>query len=167
MSIDAIATAKRLARPFGAAIHLAHIHQLTYPATFMVQQLKTAAKRAGLSPRAQTHFRTGAAFHEISKLAQEIPTDLIVMPTHGRTGLKHVVLGSTAERVVQHSPCPVLVVREKKQRSTTGARFTFKTILVPVDFADCSLAGLNLLLDSLRSLVRGSSSCTSLISGRS
>jgi nucleotide-binding universal stress UspA family protein len=143
MSIDAIATAKRLAQRFGAAIHLVHVHQFAFPATFVAQQLKTSAERAGLSPWEQTHLRTGAApFHEICKLAQEVPTDLIVMPTHGHTGLKHVFLGSTAERVVQHSPCPVFVVREQKRRSKTGPLPSIKTILVPVDFSDCSRDGL-------------------------
>jgi nucleotide-binding universal stress UspA family protein len=143
MSIDAIATAKRLAQRFGAAMHLVHVHQFAFPATFIAQQLKTSAERAGLSPWEQTHLRTGAApFHEICKLAQEVPTDLIVMPTHGYTGLKHVFLGSTAERVVQHSPCPVFVVREQKRRSKTGPLPSIKTILVPVDFSDCSRDGL-------------------------
>jgi nucleotide-binding universal stress UspA family protein len=64
------------------------------------------------------------------------------MPTHGYTGLKHVFLGSTAERVVQHSPCPVFVVRETKRRSKAGPLRSIKTILVPVDFSDCSREGL-------------------------
>ena len=41
--------------------------------------------------------------------------DLIIISTHGYTGLKHVLLGSTAERVVRHAPCPVLVVRETER----------------------------------------------------
>jgi len=41
--------------------------------------------------------------------------DLIVIATHGYTGLKHVLLGSTAERVVRHAPCPVLTVRERER----------------------------------------------------
>ena len=62
------------------------------------------------------------------------------MPTHGYTGLKHVLLGSTAERVVQHSPCPVFVLREKKNRKPDeGSRLS---ILVPVDFSSCSRQGL-------------------------
>jgi nucleotide-binding universal stress UspA family protein len=56
--------------------------------------------------------------------------------------LKHVFLGSTAERIVQHSPCPVFVVREKKRRSKTGPLHSINTILVPVDFSDCSREGL-------------------------
>ena len=51
------------------------------------------------------------AFNEICGLAREIRTDLIVMPTHGRTGLEHMFLGSTAERTVRHSPCPVFIMR--------------------------------------------------------
>jgi universal stress protein A len=49
---------------------------------------------------------------EISDLARRELFDLVIMGTHGRTGLKHVLLGSVAERVVRHAPCPVLVVRE-------------------------------------------------------
>jgi len=159
MSIKAIETAKDLAQPFGATIHLVHVHHWQYSADFvgpvissgflpqsfeehrnkqLAEELKTIASKAGLSPRDQTHLRTGAsAFHEISTLAQEIPADLIVMPTHGYTGLKHVFLGSTAERVVQHAPCPVFVVRQLGKRPAEK-RFGYKKILVPVDFSNCS-----------------------------
>lgn len=51
-------------------------------------------------------------YAEIIQAAQDWATDLIVLGTHGHTGLDHVLLGSTAERVVRHAPCPVLVVRE-------------------------------------------------------
>ena len=64
------------------------------------------------------------------------------MPTHGRTGLKHVFLGSTAERIVQHSSCPVLVTRGSALQANNGSRFRIKTILVPVDFSSCSPEGL-------------------------
>lgn len=53
----------------------------------------------------------------IVRLAQELPADLIVMGTHGRTGLAHVLLGSVAEKVVRHAPCPVLTVRYKADAS--------------------------------------------------
>jgi nucleotide-binding universal stress UspA family protein len=84
----------------------------------------------------------GPPFDEICRFAQEIPVDLIVMPTHGRTGLKHVFLGSTAERIVQHSSCPVLVTRGNAVQSNNGSPFKIKTILVPVDFSSCSREGL-------------------------
>jgi nucleotide-binding universal stress UspA family protein len=64
------------------------------------------------------------------------------MPTHGRTGFKHVFLGSTAERIVQHSPCPVFVVRQQNRKPRNGATRATKLILVPIDFSRCSLAGL-------------------------
>jgi universal stress protein A len=58
-----------------------------------------------------TVVRSGAAHTQIANLAEKLGADLIVISTHGNTGLKHVLMGSTAERVVRHAPCPVLVVR--------------------------------------------------------
>jgi nucleotide-binding universal stress UspA family protein len=163
ISVQTIETAKRLAHGFGVSIHLAHVHHWQYPADFvgplalagkervsfgehrrqkLTEELKVVAHTHGLSPRL-IHLQEGAsAFHEICRLAQEIPADLIIMSTHGYTGLRHVLLGSTAERVVQHSPCPVFIVREKKQRSKTGRRLSIGTIVVPVDFSSCSREGL-------------------------
>lgn len=59
----------------------------------------------------------GKPFHEIARVARTVDADLILIATHGRSGLKRAFLGSTAERVVRHAPCPVLVVREKKRDS--------------------------------------------------
>jgi len=56
----------------------------------------------------------GKPFHEIARIARTVDADLILIATHGRGGLKRAFLGSTAERVVRHAPCPVLVVREKE-----------------------------------------------------
>lgn len=55
----------------------------------------------------------GKPFQEITSLARGLKQDLIIISTHGRTALKHVLLGSTAEKVVRHAHCPVLVVRGK------------------------------------------------------
>lgn len=55
----------------------------------------------------------GDAAHEIVRLADERGCDLIVMGTHGRTGLKHLVLGSIAEKVVRMASCPVLTISTK------------------------------------------------------
>ena len=60
-------------------------------------------------------MRRGVAFEEIGNAARELSSDLIVINTHGYTGLKHVMVGSTAERVIRHAPCPVLVVREHER----------------------------------------------------
>ena len=59
----------------------------------------------------KTLARSGVAHGEITDTAKSMRADLIVVATHGHTGLKHVLLGSTAERVVRHAHCPVLVVR--------------------------------------------------------
>ena len=59
----------------------------------------------------QVIYREGEPFYEIIQVAKKETADLIVMGTHGRTGLDHVLFGSTAEKVVRKSPCPVLTVR--------------------------------------------------------
>ncbi|MBI4552507.1 MAG: universal stress protein [Candidatus Latescibacteria bacterium] len=56
-------------------------------------------------------IRRGAPFLEIIRTAREEEIDLIIIATHGRTGLSHVLLGSTAEKVVRKAPCPVLTIR--------------------------------------------------------
>jgi len=61
-----------------------------------------------------TLVRIGAPAREIIEAATSLPADLIVISTHGRTGLQHVFLGSVAEHVVQRAPCPVFVVRERE-----------------------------------------------------
>jgi nucleotide-binding universal stress UspA family protein len=58
--------------------------------------------------------RSGSTAFEIIEAAKRLPADIIVVSTHGRTGLKHVFLGSVAEDIVRHAPCPVLVVRERE-----------------------------------------------------
>ena len=64
---------------------------------------------------ATTVVQVGAPSHEIVAAARKLGADLIVIATHGRTGLKHVFLGSVVEHVVQRAPCPVLVVRERER----------------------------------------------------
>jgi universal stress protein A len=71
---------------------------------------EAATKVAGVKTRSQ--FVRGVPVDEIVQLLEQDRTyDLVVMSTHGRTGLSHVVLGSVAEKVVRHAPCAVLVVR--------------------------------------------------------
>lgn len=159
MSIEAIGAARNLAQRFGATIHLVHVYDSFYPAGFAPipaavpvavpvlpptvvaqmkakhrEDLKELATQFGIS-LTNCYLRDGApVFDEICWVAREIGADLIVTPTHGRTGLKHVFLGSTAERVVQHSPCPVFVCRKGASK--------IDRILVPVDFSACSLQAL-------------------------
>jgi nucleotide-binding universal stress UspA family protein len=59
----------------------------------------------------QSTMAHGVPWREIVETARATGVDLIIMGTHGRTGLQHALIGSVAERVVQHAPCPVLVTR--------------------------------------------------------
>ena len=164
MSVQAIQIAKQLARRFVASIHLAHVRHFNCGADFVapappivpfsfmpyeqfgeqtaLKELKKVASECGVSTATCDVLSGAPPFDEICRLAQTIPADLVVMPTHGRTGLKHVFLGSTAERIVQHSSCPVLVTRGSALRANNGSRFRIKTILVPIDFSNCSREGL-------------------------
>jgi nucleotide-binding universal stress UspA family protein len=74
--------------------------------------LTAAAKKAGV--RARTALLEGVAWEELVRLARGRKASLIVMGTHGRTGLARMFLGSVAERVIGNAPCPVLTVRAKK-----------------------------------------------------
>jgi nucleotide-binding universal stress UspA family protein len=59
----------------------------------------------------RVHVRDGDTFLEILRAAKELESDVIVMGTHGRTGLQHLLIGSVAEKVVRKSPIPVMTVR--------------------------------------------------------
>ena len=75
----------------------------------------------------------GVPWHSIVETVEHDPdVDLVVVGTHGRTGIPRVLLGSVAERVVRHAPCSVLVTRR------TGDTTPFAHILVPIDFSEPS-----------------------------
>jgi len=59
-------------------------------------------------------IRVGVPFEEILKVARDKEVDLIVMGTHGRTGITHMVIGSVAENVIRKAPCPVLCIRNNQ-----------------------------------------------------
>jgi len=62
---------------------------------------------------AKAYLRVGYPFEEIVLMANDPEVDLIIIGSHGRSGIKRLLVGSTAERVVEHAPCPVLVVKER------------------------------------------------------
>ena len=77
----------------------------------LLATLGLEAKKAGVKS-VTTTLLTGSPWAELIRmLEQQRSYDLVVMGTHGRTGLKHVLLGSVAEKIVRHAPCAVLVVR--------------------------------------------------------
>jgi nucleotide-binding universal stress UspA family protein len=114
------------------------------------RHLKDVAKKYSIELRRENiHALKGRPFEEICRLARDRSIDLIVTSTRGYTGLKHLALGSTAERVVRHSPCPVLVVRPVDLKKAAGGKgkmagreLRFGKILVPIDFSECSMEGL-------------------------
>jgi universal stress protein A len=76
------------------------------------EELEGLIKREiGTRVNARSSVRTGKAAYEIEQYAREESIDLIIIATHGHSGVEHVLFGSTAEKVVRHAPCPVLVVR--------------------------------------------------------
>ncbi len=125
---------------FGAQLHVIHVVRpvLTpdatmalateVPATYPDPELVDTF-RARLQDLVGEHFERPDqvvidAFHGnpwsgVCKYATDAEIDLIVVSTHGRTGLRHVLIGSTAERIVQHAPCPVLVVKTPEKDFVT------------------------------------------------
>lgn len=87
-----------------------------------------------------TKVGTGRADREICTLAAEGNVDLIVLASHGLGGLKHAFIGSTAERVVRHAPCPALTVRDRALGKDQAGKQSFapKRILVTTDFSEAS-----------------------------
>lgn len=158
-SMQALDYAVSVAKQFRAAIHLLHVHppdeassvpgagHLLLQSAEAIERLNeelTGIHQKRVEPFCpqNCHIRGGRPYQQIISLAREIDADLIVLSTRGHSGLRHLLLGSTAERVVRGAPCPVLVARKRKQTSKAANKtFTIRTILVPVDFSECSLAG--------------------------
>ena len=98
-------------------------------------------------PPGHCHILSGRPFAEICQLAREIAADLVILGSRGYSGLKRVLLGSTAERVIRFAPCPVLVSRGQRYKAVIGLmrkmRLKLRNILVPTDFSSCSAAALD------------------------
>lgn len=77
---------------------------------------KTVGDLAVSGVTLQYRVVSGVPFVEIIRVAREMVSDLIVMGSHGRTGLGHLLIGSVAERVVRKAPCPVLTVRDPQHQ---------------------------------------------------
>ncbi len=91
--------------------HVEYINQLIESSGQMLEQLPDSEKSA--SQNVVRAVEVGTPFVEIVRYAREQEIDLIVLGTHGRTGLVHMLMGSVAEKVVRKAPCPVLTVRPK------------------------------------------------------
>lgn len=136
-SKKALNYAAKLAAGFGAVLRVIHVVETApflndLPNVVLTRSENEMAKEALVKLQAiaqdeidelipvQSEVRIGKPYREIVGAAKVLGADLIVIATHGYTGLKHALLGSTAERVVQHAPCPVLVVRESENEFIGG-----------------------------------------------
>lgn len=133
-SKKALRYAVALAQVHRSQIQLLHVLELPlYPVSFGVgpvtippisEELRQAAsnhlelmRKAEIPDdvKSQAVIREGRPFFEVCVAAREDAADLIVIATHGYSGVKHVLLGSTAEKVVRKAPCPVLTVRPEER----------------------------------------------------
>jgi len=130
-SKKALDYAVEFARQFKAKLTLLHVVEpvatpdfaSSFPLVMEDDKLMAAAKneleravKSARIPRGVVEkvlVRFGRSFHEIADAARTRKVNLIIISTHGYTGLKHALLGSTTERVVRHASCPVLVVRQR------------------------------------------------------
>lgn len=130
-STNALKYGCELANRFGSELHLVHsveeynaftpesgmllapdyLAQLEEAAVLELRKLPESGSFSGDESRIVRAVRKGAPFLEIIRYARENEIDLIVVGTHGRSGLSHALMGSVAERVVRKAPCPVLTVR--------------------------------------------------------
>lgn len=96
--------------PFGAemiALPPPAVHRREFTASLE----KIARKEFSRVAKISIHLRHGTPHDEIVRAAVKLKADIIIIAMHGRSGLVHALIGSTAERVVRHAPCPVLVLR--------------------------------------------------------
>jgi nucleotide-binding universal stress UspA family protein len=132
-SATALDVALEIAKKFGSKLHLLHCYQinvgaispygLVIPETFD-RDIREAATKQIAKWRDKVKAKDVEAEAEVSPLypseaiavaAERIGADLVVMGTRGLSGLKHVLLGSVAERTVRTAPCPVLTVKSKDE----------------------------------------------------
>ena len=122
--------AVELARTFGATLHVVHVSEkarfematefplgldLSLEDAIRERLLKIMATREHRELNPSFQVLSGAPWVEIVRYARDRAIDLIVMGTHGRGVIAHAVMGSVAERVVRHAPCPVLTVRHPER----------------------------------------------------
>jgi nucleotide-binding universal stress UspA family protein len=102
--------ARDTAKQVGARLHVLHVVPLGTDPRLPAEELARVNRALGDGLRVETALLTGLAARNILAYAREKHIDLIVMGTHGRTGISRELLGSVAEKVVRLAPCPVLTV---------------------------------------------------------
>lgn len=122
------------------AVNKMYLDHMRGEATRRLDTIQTRLKEYG--EEITTRIEIGIPSLVVQTVAQTTAADLLVVGTHGRTGLDHVLIGSTAERVVRVAPCPVLAVKADKSAANAAALEAIKRIVVPIDLSSCSLDAL-------------------------
>lgn len=120
-SDQAVRAALALARHFGARLHLLHVVARAAEREAALDRLGAFAEAHVEGVPFTAAVAAGRAAPEIIRHAEQEQVDLIVVGTHGRTGLAHVVMGSVAEAVVRAAPCQVLTIRLREEAGETAA----------------------------------------------
>lgn len=129
--------------PYGVAIPESVLAGLRDAAARRLEKAAARVEAAGV--RCERHLVQSSPSMAIGESARSLDADLVVMGTRGNTGLKHVLLGSVAERTVRTAPCPVLTLQ-----TGSGGDPAWRRILVPVDFSKPCDAALSLAIDLAR-----------------
>ena len=132
------------ADPFGGLPEFQPFRLTDRHRAHILKQLSTFAAAEGAEPRRITvELREGTDIDvQILDVADEIKPDVIVIGTHGRSGVQHLMLGSIAEKVLRKARYPVLTVPQRGPDAVPVGPAPFARILCAVDFSDCSLAAL-------------------------
>jgi|GEM_PF-189233 len=154
----ALRYAEILARRLGSAITLVYVAPISFLAAdlhnnvlvppdgetdaLITRELgELVALQIGAAFPVEIVVRRGPSGVGIVEAAQALGSDLILMPTHGHTGMKHTLFGSTTDHVVRHASCPVCTIRNEVATQAAEATVSSKrwrNILVLVDFSECS-----------------------------
>lgn len=129
--------------PYGVAIPESVLAGVRDAAARRLEKAGARAESAGV--RCERHLLQSSPSIAIGESARTLGADLIVMGTRGNTGLKHVLLGSVAERTVRTAACPVLTLK-----ADSAGDSAWRRILVPVDFSKHCDAALDLAIDLAR-----------------
>lgn len=114
-SDHAFRAALALAEHFGAKLHLLHVVPHPREQEAALARLNAFAQKKVGGGDCTTRIVVGSPAREIVRYAEQAKVDLIVMGTHGRTGLAHLLMGSVAELVVRTAPCQVLTIRRREE----------------------------------------------------
>lgn len=115
-SLAAMEFASSFGLRYMSKLYLLHVVEAGHLEEGKTALKEFAEKNLSPEPRVEPVVKAGNPIVEIMRFAEQEGADIIVMATHGRTGLRHVMMGSVAERVVRHSSIPVLTVKPRPLR---------------------------------------------------